>query len=143
MSPVSPRRAMRINCPFSKQQATWIILQYGELKNTLSVKRKFRLHFKVSPFKVPHITAFDRLVARFSKTGVVSAKSRTGGKPIITDEMVQEVKDFLLPHTTSKQVVSLQTMANTLGISHTTAWRTVREKTKLVPLQAQNRGSTD
>jgi transposase len=138
MAPVSPRRAVRINSPFTKDQSTWIIFQYGALRNCLAVRRKFRLHFMISPSKIPHISAFKRLVARFSGTGDVSPKSKTGGRPDITDEMVEDVKDFLLPYTTSRKSVSLNTLANSLGISYTTAWRIVRKRLGWYPYKPRN-----
>ena len=138
MAPVFLRRAVRINSLFTKDQSTWIIFQYGAHRNCLAVRRKFRLHFMISPSKIPHISAFRRLVARFSGTGDVSPKSKTGGRPDITDEMVEDVKDFLLPYTTSKKSVSLNTLAISLGISYTTAWRIVRKRLGWYPYKPRN-----
>ena len=33
---------MRINSPFTEEQSSWVILLYGEVKNCLAVRRKFR-----------------------------------------------------------------------------------------------------
>ena len=63
LSPImSALRGQRSNAPFTEEQETWIILEYGALRNYLQVRRKFRLHYKLSPAKVPGICAFQRLI---------------------------------------------------------------------------------
>jgi hypothetical protein len=43
----------RINSPFSKQQEIWIVANSGELTSPTELRRKFRLHYKLSPRLVP------------------------------------------------------------------------------------------
>ena len=57
-------RKRRSDAPFSEEQETWIILEYGSLRNILQVRRKFRIHFKLFPQNVPNVNAFERLVQR-------------------------------------------------------------------------------
>ena len=135
MAPSSPARGQRRNSPFTKQQEAWVILQYGALSNCLAVRRKFRVHYKLSPFMVPRINAFRRLVSRFLESnGQVRPKAPAGRSPL-TEELVQRVKDFLLPYTQNEQAVSLTTMATSLNISVTTAWRVVRKKLGWYPFK--------
>ena len=92
MAPSSPARGQRRNSPFTKQQEAWVILQYGALSNCLAVRRKFRVHYKLSPFMVPRINAFRRLVSRFLESnGQVRPKAPAGRSPL-TEELVQRVK---------------------------------------------------
>ena len=137
MAPISPR-CDRINSPITKEQSTWGILQYGSLRNCLAVRRKFRNHFKLASFKVPHINSFKRLVDRFTKTGDVRAQSKTGGTAELSDALVEEVENFLLPYTTEKKNVSLRTLAMSLNISYSTAWRVVRKKLGWYPYKPRN-----
>ena len=149
MAPSSPARGQRRNSPFTKQQEAWVILQYGALSNCLAVRRKFRVHYKLSPFMVPRINAFRRLVSRvLESNGQVRPKAPAGRSPL-TEELVQRVKDFLLPYTQNEQAVSLTTMATSLNISVTTAWRVVRKKLgwypfkprKVIPLTQAHKAS--
>ena len=105
MAPSSPARGQRRNSPFTKQQEAWVILQYGALSNCLAVRRKFRVHYKLSPFMVPRINAFRRLVSRFLESnGQVRPKAPAGRSPL-TEELVQRVKpSFFL--TTLQTVVT-------------------------------------
>lgn len=129
MSPCSPRRAQRQNAPFTKEQETWIILEYGASRNCLAVRRKFRHQFKVNPRKVPLTNAFQRLVDRFIETqGELRPRARSGGRPPFSDELVQRVKDFLLPFYRQKRTVSVTTLASSLNISFSMAWRIARKK---------------
>ena len=50
-----------------------VILKYG---NCMEVRRKFRIHFKLPPFKIPNNNSFKSLVDRFTKTGDVRAWSK-------------------------------------------------------------------
>ena len=46
------QRGQRSNSPFTSEQETWIILEFGALRNCLAVRRKLRLHYVLSPRKV-------------------------------------------------------------------------------------------
>ena len=95
--PVSPRRGQRKNSPFTKEQETWIVLEFGAIRNCLTVKRKFRSKFKVDPRNVPSIVAFERLVERFFSTpGHVRPALPTGRSPL-SEEIVQRVREHLSP----------------------------------------------
>ena len=45
----------KTNSPFTEEQESWTILEYGTLRNYLNVIKKFRTHFKLSPRQVPCI----------------------------------------------------------------------------------------
>ena len=87
---MSALRGQRSNAPFTEEQETWIILEYGALRNYLQVRRKFRLHYKLSPAKVPGICAFERLISRFIGTnGHLRGLQRSGGP------QTNEVREWL------------------------------------------------
>ena len=97
--PLSPKRAQRKNSPFTKDQETWIILEYGSVKNVLTVKRRFRTKNKLHPYQVPRVAAFERLVERFFTTEGQVRPAVSAGRPPIAEELVQTVKDCLTPFT--------------------------------------------
>ena len=61
------------------------------------------------------------------------AQGRTCDMADISDKLAEEVKNFLLPHSRDKKSVSLTTLANSLGISISTAWRAVWKKLDWYP----------
>lgn len=126
--PVSPRRGQRKNSPFTKEQETWIVLEFGAIRNCLTVKRKFRSKFKVDPRNVPSIVAFERLVERFFSTpGHVRPALPTGRSPL-SEEIVQRVREHLSPFVERGESVSLRKAADYLHLSYSTVWRVVRKR---------------
>ena len=82
-----PQRGQRSNSPFTSEQETWIILEFGALRNCLAVRGKFRLHYGLSAKKVPSVKAFDRLVDWFITTdGELRGMKKSGGAKTIIDE---------------------------------------------------------
>ena len=86
-----PHRAHQSSSPFSSEEETWIILDYGTLKNTLLVRRAFSIQFKKNPKNIPDIMAFNRLIKRFKDEGDVKPKVPEG-RPALSEEKVEEVK---------------------------------------------------
>ena len=90
----SPVRHSRHNSPFSHDEAGWVILKFGEIKNLSDVRRAFRLEFfPKNPRGVPQLKAFERLVMRFETsraTRPLTSRRRTAG----TAEEVERVKEF-------------------------------------------------
>ena len=94
---MTPQRGQRSNAPFTPEQETWIILEFGALRNCLAVRRTFRLHYGLSPRKVPSVKAFEGLVERFITTdGELRGMKQSGGaKTIIDEDLVKKVKDLV------------------------------------------------
>ena len=63
-----PYRRQRSDAPFTEEQETWLILEYGAVKNISVLKRHFQQHFVITTRKVPSYMAFKRLVERFIAT---------------------------------------------------------------------------
>ena len=90
----SPVRRSCQNSQFSHDEASWVILKFGEIKNLSDVRRAFRLElFPKNPRGVPQLKAFERLVRRFETSGAtrpLTPRGRTAG----TAEEVERVKKF-------------------------------------------------
>ena len=82
--------------PFTTDQETWIIIQYGQLQNVTKVKRNVKIHFNLSPHKVPDRRQFSRIVERFLATGSVKQK-KPSGRPlsVVTDENAAIVDELI------------------------------------------------
>ena len=90
----SPVRHSRQNLPFSHNQASWIILKLGELKNLNDVRRAFQLKlFPKNPRYVPDLKAFKRLVQRF-ETSEATWPPTSLGRMAETAEEVERVTPF-------------------------------------------------
>ena len=124
-----PKTGQRYDSPFTPEQETWIILEFGALRNCLTVRRRFRLHYGLSPRKVPSIEAFKRLVKRFITTdGELRGKQIGGAPTIINEDLVNAVKDFVDSKVLMKQSVSVTGIGKALQISPSTAWRILRKR---------------
>ena len=66
------------DCPFTQEERTWIIFEFGRLQSVIEVRRSFRNYFKKAPYQVPRYNAFFRLVSRFSSTGSCKPKKPQG-----------------------------------------------------------------
>ena len=99
-------RAHRSNSPFCDEEETSIILEYGALRCALAVRRKFRNFFKKNPRDIPPLNAFKRLIKRFIEKGEVKPQL-PGGRPPLSKETVEEVRNFFLPY--QQQQVSIST----------------------------------
>ena len=88
------KHSLRKDSPFAKEQATFIILKYGEVRNTTVVRRAFKKHFHPkNPRAVPQNTVFQRLIDRFLNQGSVIQKTPEGLPPHSEDE-IHAVKMF-------------------------------------------------
>ena len=127
--PSSPCRSFRRNSPFSKEQASWIVLKYGELKSLTQVRRAFRLHFfRDSNRNVPNLLAFNRLIQRFKVTASVRPAKTPGRAPPPPDE-VQKVEQFFTEHPKAH----IRLAAKKLGMSFGKVWRILRSALKWKP----------
>ena len=133
-------RGQRSNSPFTSEPETWIILEFGSLRNCLAVRRKFRLHYGLSPRKVPSVKAFERLVDRFITTdGELRGMRQSGGvKTIIDEDLVEKVKDFVDSKVLEKQSVSVTDIGTALQISPSTAWRILRKRLGWYPYKPRS-----
>ena len=125
-------RAHRSNSPFTTEEETWIILEFGALKNILLVRRAFRIKFKKNPKEVPLIMAFRRLVERFQQEGEVKPQV-PAGRPPLSEEQVEEVRAFLKPYQQKQISVSVPFISVSLNMSVGTVWMILRKKLKLFP----------
>lgn len=129
----SPKRAQRINTPFSKDQQTWLVLEFGKVRNISTLRRKFRLHFGIAPRNVPNYSAFARLIERFTVSkGQVRPQVPAGNHPPKQD-VVQQVKELLECHQENQTPISLRSAAQRLNLSATTVWRVARRQLKWFP----------
>ena len=89
-----PKFGFRQDSPFTTEQSTFIILKYGEVKNTTLVRRFFRMKFfPKNPKQVPQNVKFQRVIDRFLRTASVR-QSTPAGLPPTPAEDIQAVKDF-------------------------------------------------
>ena len=118
--PSSPYRRLKSNSPFTKEQASWIVLKYGELKSLTRVRRAFRLNFfRDKSRKVPDILAFKRLVQRFKESGSVRPVQTPGRAPLPPDD-VRRVNQFFTEHPKAH----IRLAATSLGMSFGKVWNT-------------------
>ena len=92
--PKSPIRYFQAKSPFTKEQASWVVVEFAELKKVTLVRRPFRL--KYFPRKLaaePRENAFHRLIKRFKTTGATRPCVSPGRTPTAV-EQIQEVKKF-------------------------------------------------
>ena len=62
----------RKNSPFSKDESTFIIFQFGKLESLTAVRRAFRKIFSPSNSKaVPNLKAFQMIEDRFVRFGSI------------------------------------------------------------------------
>ena len=116
------------NSPFPEEQELWIILEFGELRNVLQVRRKFRIHFKVISKKVPNVNAFKQLVDWFINKGDTKPKEKTGGKQSTVDpDMVGRIKSFIDDWVKNNDQVSVKDISTSFDISMSKAWRIMRK----------------
>ena len=75
--------------PFTPQQETQIVFQFGRLGHVARVWRWFRKEFNVSPFELPSLKQFSRVIERF-KTKQTTSYGKSTGCPStgLTDENV-------------------------------------------------------
>ena len=91
---MSKPKKKRTNSPFAEEQESWTILEYCALRNFLQVRRKFRTHFKLSPYQVPCINSFKNLVNRFiiEKPKTIPAAGKGSGsgakQRVVTPELL-------------------------------------------------------
>ena len=121
--------------PFTTEQETWIVVQYGQLNSIIKVKRKFRNHYKLSPHNIPDQKQFARVVDRFLERGNVQHK-KSSGRPVsqVTDENARRVKDIIENDSTK----SIRQISTDLNLSVWTVWQLLRRTLKLFPYKPKN-----
>ena len=122
-----PYRRQRSDAPFTEEQETWLILEYGAVKNITVLRRHFQQHFKITSRKVPRYSAFKRLVERFIATQGTLHPPVLVGSPPLSEETVALVKGFVKGYQRRKESVSLATIASELNLHPSTVWRVVRK----------------
>ena len=92
--PKSPIRHFQANSPFTKEQKSWVVTKFSELKSIALVKRSFRQQFcPRKPRRVPRPNAFHRLIERFERERA-TWPSVPSGRSSTADEEVEKVKVF-------------------------------------------------
>lgn len=129
----SVRRGKRMNSPFTDEQETWIVLEFGAVRNCLAVRRRFRTKFHVAPRKIPSVVAFQRIIGRFHSTLGHVRPAVPKGRPPISEETVDAVRQYLAPFVERKEAVSLRLIAESLHISISTVWRVLRKRLHWYP----------
>ena len=120
----SPVRHSRQNSPFSHDQASWVILKFGELNSLSDVRRAFRLKFfPKNPRYVPDLKAFKRLVQRFETSGATRPLTPRG-RTAETAEEVERVKTFFQAHPDAH----VRKASQDLGMSFGKVWTILRKK---------------
>ena len=137
------KRSRRNDTPFSKEEEVWIILNCRD-KTPNELRRNFILHFKIKKHhKVPHPTAFQRLVRRFGETGGVTGACKPDEFRFTarTPENVQKVKDLF----EESPMTSLREATEKLQLSFGNVWRIMRKGLHWKPykLHMTNRLTTD
>ena len=124
-----PIRHYKQNSPFTQEQASWIVLKFGELKKVTDVRRAFRRKFFLKhPRNVPGLKAFQRLIERFATEGSVHPIASPGTRST-PDGDVDRVRKFFDEHPDSH----VRGAAEQLGISIGKVWTILRKKLKWKP----------
>lgn len=123
-----PKHEKRLNSPFTNEESTWTILEYGALRNVTAVRRKFRGHFKKQKDSVPSHTAFKRLIDRFHESGDTTPAKSSGGRPQCPEEQVDKVRQFVKPYQDRSESISIPAISKALDIPPTTVWRIMRKR---------------
>ena len=125
----SPKRASfsLLSSPFTKEQVSWTILKYGEVRNIKKVQRAFRLRFcPQRPKDTPNYMAFKRLVDRFETDGGQTRPKTPPGKATVTQQDIEAVEQFF----TMNKKAHLREAARELGMSKTKVWKILRKDMK-------------
>ena len=119
----------RQNTPFTQEQASRVVLKFGELKNLSDVRRLFsQQFFPKHPQNVPGLKAFQRIVERFGTEGTVHPTTPKGFRPT-PDGDVDRVRKFFDDHPDSHD----RGAAEQLGMSFGKVWKILRKKLKWKP----------
>ena len=85
----------RCDSPFTKDQESWIILDYGATRSCTQVRRNFRKEYKVEPAYIPSVMAFHRVVQRFLVSKGHTRTKKPPGPPSTTSQQdIDRVKTF-------------------------------------------------
>ena len=123
----------RKNSSFTNTQHTFIILKYGELKNTTLVRRAFRAKFFPNyPTKVPQLVVFQRVIDRFLKNDSEKETTPRGQAPI-SDDDVKSVRDFFKRNPKA----SIRMARDQLDLSFGSVWKILRKILKFRPYKPQ------
>ena len=116
--------------PFTEEQERWIIKEYSKLMTPTLVRRKFRLEFKICPFKLPNRSTFFKLFEKFMATGSVHHLKPSGRKVSkVTEDNIILVRQMV----EANPKVSIRQISSQLDISTQTAWVIIRKKLKMFP----------
>ena len=127
------RRGFKKNSPFSKEQATFIIMKFSEVKSMKKVHRLFKTRFfPKSPRKVPDIRAFYRVVERFKSEGTSHPQIPAGINPEGNASKMANVEQVKMLFT-SNPTSSVMNAAKTLNMSYGTVWRILRKTMQWKP----------
>ena len=122
------------NSPFTEEQESWTILEYGALRNYLQVGRKFRTHFKLSPRKAPCMNSFKSLVDRFiiekPTTIPAAVKGSVSGaeQRVVTPVLAQWVKMVVHEAVSCGRAISVTELAGKFDISRSSAWTLLKNQ---------------
>ena len=121
----SPARRSRLVTPFTKEQSSWVIIKYGEVKSHILVRRAFRnKFFPENPRQVPALMAFSRLISRFEKDAAIRPQAPSGTSPTYDRKQdCQKVKMFFR----NKKKAHIREASQTLNMSVGKIWTILRK----------------
>ena len=112
-----------LSSPFTKEQMSWTILKYGEVRNIKKVQRAFRSRFcPQRPKDTPNYMTFKRRVDRFETDGGQTRPKTPPGKATVTQQDIEAVEQFF----TMNKKAHLKEAARELGVSKTKVWKILR-----------------
>ena len=125
----------RKDCPFTKDQEAWIILEYGRTRSCTQVRRGFRKEYKMEPKHIPTVKAFHRVVTRFlDSKGHTRTRKPPGPITSTSPDDIERVKNYFEASPRS----SIRTAAAILHMSYSKVWSILRLKLKWNPYKPHN-----
>lgn len=121
--------------PFTPEQETQIVFQFGKLGRIVKVRRWFRREFNVNPRDLPNCKQFDRVVKRFQASNSTKY-GKSSGRPAtsVTDENVSRVRDLI----SADMTLSIRMIVSLVALSFGSVWIILRKKLKLYPYRPHN-----
>ena len=117
--------------PFTPEQESQIVLQYGKLESIVKLRKWFRLHYNLEPQHVPGRNQFQRVINRFKNTNS-TAHGKPSGRPVSarTEDNVERIRELV----TNDSTLSIRNIVLSFG----TVWTILRKNLKLYPHRAHD-----
>ena len=133
--PVDFTDSMPKPSPFSPDQESQIVLQYGRLGSIVKLRRWFRLHYNLHPQHVPGRKQFERVIKRFTSTNS-TAHGKTTGRPSSarTEDNVERIQQLI----SDDMTLSIRRISALVLLSIGSVWNILRKNLKLYPYKPHN-----